>query len=204
MWHLSMLNILTLYYLFMVSWLSIKQGVKWISDGSTAPCSKTALAEFSSWQGETGPCIHALPHLIVQIHEVPLEVMWENVVLTSAEKRAEKRQQESQTKEKVTFILECSLSLSVIHTHTDSLIHGHLMSSYPNITGQEGTQEQSRWKIRSGSGCAIKGKRMKVLWDKAAKLPNGYLLRDLQSWKAGSMIPELHHFKCACFMVITH
>lgn len=37
------------------------------------------------------------------------------------------------------------------------------MSSYPDITGQEGTQEQSRWKIRSSSGCAIKGKRMKVL-----------------------------------------
>lgn len=34
-----------------------------------------------------GLSIHAWPHLIVQIHEIPLEVMRENVVLTSAAKR---------------------------------------------------------------------------------------------------------------------
>lgn len=36
-------------------------------------------------------CIHASPHLIVQIQEVPLEVMRENVVLAAAVKKKEEK-----------------------------------------------------------------------------------------------------------------
>lgn len=45
-------------------------------------------------------CAHASPHLIVQIHEVPLEVMRENVVLESAAERREEATEE-QDKEKM-------------------------------------------------------------------------------------------------------
>lgn len=47
-----------------------------------------ALHMFCLWQ-ERGPYFCKLPHLIVQIHEVPLEVMGEKVVLTSAAERRE-------------------------------------------------------------------------------------------------------------------
>lgn len=54
---------------------------------------------------EDRACIHALPHLIVQIHEVPLEVVRKNVVLSSAAKREQRKGKRTvrQKKGQVTF-----------------------------------------------------------------------------------------------------
>lgn len=56
--------------------------------------------------GRERACVHASPHLIVQIHEVPLEVMGENVVLASAAKNRKKKgnRRVRKKKKKVTIL----------------------------------------------------------------------------------------------------
>lgn len=106
----------------------------------------------SLWQ-ETGPCSHALPHLIVQIHEVPLEVMEENVVLASAAKRrGNKTQQESETRKgPLSRSVSLALSLSLSHSNTQ-VWHVQCAQIWMNRKGRT----KSRWRNQD-AGVLYKG-----------------------------------------------
>ena len=47
------------------------------------------------WLGDQGG--GSLPHLVVQVHEVPLEVVRENVVLAASESRRDGREREGES-----------------------------------------------------------------------------------------------------------